>query len=103
MEFDERYFAFEIADIGEVFVDAGETETGNGINLAETVEDGQANPLTGNGAAKSPGFLADPVDNRLEQFGIHRAPLGRRNDATQDLRPIERLSTAGTLDNLNRG
>lgn len=95
---EEQDLAFEVGQLAEVLVDAGKPQVGDLVELAETVEHLQTDPLT---RQRVDPFESEAIlyryRERLELALVDRPVLGRSTESTENLRAIERDPVARAL------
>src|SRR5919109_2537265 len=88
---------FEVGDLLEVLVDAGEPEIGDLVDVPELPEDLDADLLRGDLRPLPTEPLLDPVDELLHLEVRDRPVLGGLEDAGRHLLPPERVARAVPL------
>src|SRR5439155_8011319 len=86
----------------EALVDAGEPEVGHVVELAQSLEHGDADALAVDLAAVDPHQLFDLGADRLEHEVVDRAVLRSGPHAVDQLGPAERLPLPRALDDDDR-
>ena len=94
-----RDLGLEVGQALEGAVDAGEPQVGDLVELAEGLEDGQADLVGGDlGGAVGADGLLDPLGEQLQVVLGDGPALAGLADAADDLGPAERLGAAAALN-----